>query len=117
MLNKKSIVVRAIDCDYGVVEPNAILGELVRNCKFYSPWSKIIKRELLESNGIRFNTNMIYGEDAVFNIELLNCNPIVFYVDKTFYLYNYVFCTLASRWKNKTSKMINFGNNTDNWRN
>ncbi len=66
-----------------------ILKDYIYNNKFYSPCAKFIKRDFLVNNSIKFNENMINGEDAIFNLDMLLRKPTVFYVDKSIYSYNY----------------------------
>ena len=52
-------------------------------------WNKIYKREVLNKNKIRFDTNIEMGEDYKFNIDYFNIIENVNVIND--YLYNYVF--------------------------
>lgn len=100
-------IVKAIDCEQGKVDSNYVLRELVTKCRFYTPCAKLIRKELLEKNKIKFNEAIIHGEDAIFNLDILKTHPRIYYTDKNLYFYKYSFNTSSSRWTNKTQKMIN----------
>ncbi len=104
---KKNMIVKPIDREAGIIDSNFVLKSLVTKCKFYSPCAKLIKREMIEINKIEFNPNIIHGEDAIFNLDMLKVTPVIYYTNKNLYLYEYTFDTSSSRWKNNTVKMIN----------
>ena len=44
---------------------------------FPGPWAKFFRREIICKNDLKFNPNLKFGEDAVFNVQYLNhCNII-----------------------------------------
>lgn len=66
-----------------------VLKDFVSNEKFYSPVAKLINREFLQKNNIKFNTSMINGEDAIFNLDMLLNKPKMYYKNISIYLYYY----------------------------
>lgn len=53
------------------------------------PWNKLYCREIIESNKIRFNKNISYGEDLLFNLAYFDkCNSYIILFEN---LYNYMF--------------------------
>ncbi len=56
---------------------------------FNPPWNKLIRRNILEQNGIRFNEQFSICEDMAFSIQTLEkCNKIVILQEA---LYNYIY--------------------------
>lgn len=51
-------------------------------------WNKVYKADILKKNNIKFSTNLLIGEDLVFNIEYFCCIKKVCLYDEK--LYNYV---------------------------
>ena len=64
-----------------------IIKKFIEYDKFYSPWNKIFRKHFLEKNEIKFNTKMINGEDAVFNLNVLLSNPKMYYCNESIYGY------------------------------
>lgn len=66
---------------------NFITGANMQNICIGAPFSKLIKREIIEKNNIQFNENLINGEDMVFNCSIIKkCNNIKI-VNNSFYMY------------------------------
>lgn len=61
-------------------------------------WSKIYKSSLLKSSEVKFDENIIHGEDALFNIQVLLHAQYWSYSNDSFYLYR----------KNESSATHNF---------
>ena len=55
-----------------------------------STWNKLVKSNLIIKNKIKFNEQISYCEDVLFNVQLLLTNPSVFYVNKALYVYNQI---------------------------
>lgn len=49
-------------------------------------WGRLIRRNLLDTT-IRFNEQLVLGEDVLFNYDILNANPKVCLLDKIIYYY------------------------------
>lgn len=51
------------------------------------PVAKLIKKDFITKNNIRFNTKLIYGEDLVFSLEIYTKTSNIFFVNKFLYFY------------------------------
>ncbi len=91
------------DCELNQV---TMLKEFIEFDKYYAPWNKIFKRKFLISNKIEFNTNMINGEDAVFNFNVLLSNPKMYYCNKEIYGYYTAGNNYEKRVKNKFENIL-----------
>lgn len=54
-----------------------LVGDKGKNIKnelasFRSPWGKIFKKSIIKENNIKFNSELIIGEDFIFNLQYLN---------------------------------------------
>lgn len=83
-----------------------LLEKMIRDNAFHSPFSKLYKLSFLKQNYVFFDTSLIEGEDAIFNLDILVKKPVVFYIDETLYKYNYQISTLRKRFQNHTTKMF-----------
>ena len=90
---------KEIERETGYVDPRYILKDFIIRNRFYSPVAKIIRKSFLMKHNIRFDTALIQGEDAIFNLEMLLCNPKIYYIDRPIYEYHYDFRTSINRWK------------------
>lgn len=52
-----------------------------------TPWSKLYKKSILDKNNIRFNGNIINGEDMLFNMEYINAIDSIKGIDCNIYNY------------------------------
>jgi glycosyltransferase involved in cell wall biosynthesis len=65
------------DCFYNHSEINSFLSEYLWLSIFRTPWGNLLKSEIICKNNIRFDTNIRYGEDAIFNRNyILFCDSI-----------------------------------------
>lgn len=80
-LDKKDKNIKAIvDGIFGIRKENALTT-------MASPWSKIFNRNFLNINRIAFDSNLINGEDALFNLEaVIKCRSFEF-VTRSLYKY------------------------------
>lgn len=51
-------------------------------------WGKLYRREIIENNNIRFDTDYSIAEDIMFNIDYLNCISKIAVFNKPYYVYN-----------------------------
>lgn len=65
----------------------SICPELVRREFFNPPWNKLIRRELIEKNGLRFNERISICEDMAFSMQLLMHVEKLAVVNKVLYDY------------------------------
>jgi len=54
---------------------------------FPSPWGRFFKSQILNRNDIRFNTELKFGEDAVFNLDYLQYCQIIYTSNSSSYVY------------------------------
>lgn len=67
-------------------------------CGFLNgPYCKLIKRSFLLNNNIKFDSKMKNGEDLVFLLSMIRCNPSMYYVDAASYIYHYDLNTRKNR--------------------
>lgn len=62
---------------------------LLKNSIWNSVCGKIFKKDFLKKNHIRFNENIIHGEDLDFLMQCLFAKAGIFYVNKEMYLYRF----------------------------
>lgn len=96
--NKKSVETREFNQDEGNIDTKIVIKEFISKSKFHTPFSKIIKKEFILNNKLSFNTKFIFGEDALFNLEMLLCKPNIYYTRKIIYGYNFDYLTYERRW-------------------
>ncbi len=87
MYKDKEIIARELDAEPGYIEQDKLLKEFICNDSLYCPWGKIIKKDFLEKNNIVFREEMISGEDAIFNLDMLLCSPKFYYTNQSGYVY------------------------------
>jgi len=69
-----------------VLQNNDIIIEMILEKKILScPWNFVISKKYLINNNIIFNTNINYGEDTLFILELMLNNPNIVYINKSYY--------------------------------
>lgn len=78
---------KAFDKKPGIISVEDVLKHVTHDGKLNGPVCKLIKREFLTQNEIRFDERMILGEDAVFLLCLMKHSPIMYYVDNVSYVY------------------------------
>ena len=54
---------------------------------FPSPWGRFFKSQIINRNDIRFNNELIFGEDAVFNLDYLQYCQIIYTSNSSSYVY------------------------------
>lgn len=92
----------SIDNDIFVNE-NDKIGECIilleEKMLIASPWTSIYKSEIIKLNNIRFNKNLSYGEDVLFNLEyLLYVSSIYISKDKLYHYRKTLEETLSSKY-------------------
>lgn len=63
------------------------VNTLIVNQKINEPWKRIIRRELLCSNDVFFDTDMYIGEDICFLVSAMRFVCSCMYIDKPYYYY------------------------------
>lgn len=54
---------------------------------FSTPWCKLFKRDIINSNGLRYSQCLFYGEDTDFVLRYLLCISTIQFISKTVYYY------------------------------
>lgn len=83
---KQNFLGRAEDKIYSLNSPFAV-DEYYKNNLLNQVWNKAYKREFLIKNNIFFE-NYKYGEDRIFNAQVLGCSPLVKAIPDVLYNYN-----------------------------
>ena len=78
---------KALDTKPGCIDKDTVLSRMTQNGRINGPVGKIIKSRFLTGRGICFDTDMTAGEDAVFLLRMLACNPSMTYVPVCTYRY------------------------------
>ena len=88
-----------------VLDVETVIKQFLENRSYHSPCSKFYKRSFVMDNEILFNTNLIQSEDAIFNLDLLNANPRIYYNNKPLAVYYFDYSTSNNRWEKYTETM------------
>ena len=65
-----------------------ILSYLIKNAKFeVSAWSKVIKRDVIVENNIKFEIGLVSAEDIDWNFSIFMCAETLAIYDRPFYIY------------------------------
>ncbi|MBU3828746.1 MAG: glycosyltransferase family 2 protein [Candidatus Lactobacillus pullistercoris] len=67
--------------------PQKFQNSFGNNVILNSPWAKAYNKSFLDKNNIKFQTNIKYSEDLLFNIEILACQAKGIYVNNYIYFY------------------------------
>lgn len=90
----------------GTINVNSVIKCFLESRSFHSPCSKFYKKSTILDNDIFFNSRLIQSEDAIFNLDLLNINPSIYYYNKPLAVYYFDYNTSNIRWENNTKKMF-----------
>lgn len=71
----------------GKVEKIEIIEELITSNKMNSPCSKLFLNDHIKQNDIRFDENMVTGEDMNFVLDYTQCVSNIYYAGKSAYCY------------------------------
>ena len=63
---------------------DGLLGDFI-NRLLGGPWNKLLRRSFYQEHGIRYVEGLNYGEDKVFNLELINAGASVAYLPSALY--------------------------------
>ena len=75
--------------EYVLNQDEALKAILIKDKIYSQCWTKIYKREMLESNHIRNTEGLKTEEDFIYNIQAFACSQIVTIVDKPLYIYTH----------------------------
>lgn len=83
------------DCDFvklNSMSKEELINEIVVNSSYAkylsTPWARIFKRKLLLENEIKFNDDIVNGEDMLFNIEAVIASCKYKFVNQSIYKYH-----------------------------
>lgn len=85
--NGRKFTWKVLDCEPGRIEQKDVIEELIKSSKMNSPCSKLFLNDHIKQNNIRFNENMITGEDKNFVIDYIQCATGVYYTGRSAYCY------------------------------
>ncbi|XRG78439.1 glycosyltransferase [Rossellomorea sp. GAMAL-10_SWC] len=108
LINKDNQIVHAPikEINKSIFNKSEILNELVPFALEFgninSLASNLYCRELVDSNNIRLNVDIFYGEDWIFNLEYLKHSKCALYMDKSFYNYRRGIDSSSSKYNDKT---------------
>lgn len=85
--NNKSIIWKVLKCKHGLVVKKEILAELLTSNRMNSPCAKLFSNECVQKNKIRFDENMVTGEDMNFVMDFLTCTSKYYYTGEIAYCY------------------------------
>ena len=97
--NSKNSVWKVLDCSSGVIQKENVIVELVTSNRMNSPCSKLFLNECIKQNNIRFDENMVTGEDMNFVIDFVQCVTDIYYTGKSAYYYKREEATRITRIK------------------
>ena len=68
---------------------NSMIGisNIYNNNYLTAPWSKVFKKNIIVKNELKFNKDVIHGEDLLFNIEFLLASNKCKVINESFYMY------------------------------
>lgn len=75
--------------EYVLNQDEALKAILIKDKIYSQCWTKIYKREMLESNHIRNTEGLKTEEDFIYNIQAFACSQKVCVVDKPLYIYTH----------------------------
>lgn len=75
--------------EYVLNQDEALKALLIKDKIYSQCWTKIYKRDLLESNHIRNTEGLKTEEDFIYNIQAFACSQTVCIVDKPLYIYTH----------------------------
>lgn len=75
--------------EYVLDQDEALKAILIKDKIYSQCWTKIYKREMLESNHIRNTEGLKTEEDFIYNIQAFACSQTVCIIDKPLYIYTH----------------------------
>lgn len=104
--NHKSIKCEILDKDSEITTKRAFEA-MLKDSFLNGPYCKLIKKEFLQKNCIRFKQEVKNGEDLDFFLQILACNPTIFYSNLLSYRYNYELNTRRNRVIKEPERCLN----------
>lgn len=85
--NCKKSTWKVLNSNCGIVEKKNVIEELVTTNRMNSPCAKLFLNDCIKQNGIKFDENMVTGEDMNFVIDYIQCVTSVYYTGISSYCY------------------------------
>lgn len=80
-------LIKFLNFDNSVHELDDFLNKFRLYPNFSAPWAKYFKREIILNNKIKFNIELNYGEDTLFNLTYLKFAKKILTTNKAYYYY------------------------------
>lgn len=90
----------------GFISPSYAMEQLIEGKRFNNPFAKFFKKSFITKNKIVFNEEMINGEDADFNANVLKANPTIYYLHDCIYSYSFAPSHFDDRVKKHFDEMM-----------
>lgn|GEM_PF-6576507 len=105
--NSKKFTWKVLSCNTGKVEKKNVIEELVTSNRMNSPCSKLFLNKCIKQNNIRFDENMVTGEDMNFVIDYIKYVTNIYYTGKSAYCYKREEATRITRIKKFPETYLN----------
>lgn len=102
--NSKHCKWNALNCIPGKISKNEVIKELVTSSKMNSPCSKLFLNKIIKQHDIRFDENMVTGEDLNFVIDYTQFVSNIYYTGMSAYCYEREESSRVTRIKNYPEK-------------
>lgn len=77
----------AVSQDFGTLDPTTLIKQNIEGKFFGALWNKLIRHTLFIENNISFEKNVLFSEDSLVLIKLLQASKKISYIPKPFYHY------------------------------
>ena len=89
-------------------EFNEFLSENIDATLLRTPWAKLFKNEIIQKKRLRFDENLIFGEDHVFNVSyLMHCKSISV-IKETCYIYYNIGDEYINKYQKYNEKILEY---------
>lgn len=89
-------------------EFNKFLSKSIDTAFLRAPWAKLFKNEILQKKKLRFDENLVFGEDHVFNISYLMYCRSIYVIKDTCYIYYNIGNEYINKYKHHNDKILDF---------
>lgn len=105
--NCKESTWKALSCNPGIIEKKNVIEELITSNRMNSPCSKLFLTSCIKQHGIRFDENMVTGEDINFVIDYTQHVTNIYYMGESAYCYHREEASRVTRIKKFPEKYFN----------
>lgn len=85
--HQTKITWKVLNQDQGMVEKKDVIEELITSNRMNSPCSKLFLNKYIKQYNLKFDENMVTGEDLNFVIDYTKCVTKIYYVGRSAYCY------------------------------